>query len=153
MTDCNCSWMLFDWSGDAYCLFTDGELCVINFYLIFTARPDSTELFVSSHRALWGRDAGGRRPPLFSTGGRVKFVQKLVHCCNWLLTETQCKIISVQQNYRSATDTKIRVAVSQDKTRSAVAIFLMCMSVRVWRPKLFKNLCLSLVSGVPHFFF
>ena len=22
---------------------------------------------------------------------------KLVHCCNWLLTETQCKIISVQQ--------------------------------------------------------
>ena len=22
--------------------------------------------------------------------------QKLVHCCNWLLTETQCKIISVQ---------------------------------------------------------
>jgi len=27
----------------------------------------------------------------------LKFVQKLVHCCNWLLTETQCKIISVQQ--------------------------------------------------------
>jgi len=27
------------------------------------------------------------------------------------------------------------------------------MSVRVCRPKLFKNLCLSLVSGVPHFFF
>jgi len=26
-------------------------------------------------------------------------VQKLVHCCNWLLTETQCKIISVQQNF------------------------------------------------------
>ena len=52
----------------------------------------------------WGR--GGRRTPLFSTGGRVptlpifglKFVQKLVHCCNWLLTETQYKIISVQQN-------------------------------------------------------
>ena len=31
----------------------------------------------------------------------LKFVQKLVHCCNWLLTETQCKIISVQQNYYS----------------------------------------------------
>jgi len=46
-------------------------------------------------------------------------VQKLVHCCNWLLTETQCKIISVQH---------------------------------VRRPKTFKNLCLSLVSGVPHFF-
>ena len=28
----------------------------------------------------------------------LKFVQKLVlvHCCNWLFTETQCKIISVQ---------------------------------------------------------
>ena len=47
-------------------------------------------------------------PPLFSTGaGRVphtphffglKFVQKLVHCCNWLLTETQCKTVLVQQN-------------------------------------------------------
>jgi len=24
--------------------------------------------------------------------------QKLVHCCNWLLIETQCKIISEQQN-------------------------------------------------------
>jgi len=46
-------------------------------------------------------------------------VQKLVHCCNWLLTETQCKIILVQH---------------------------------VCRPKLFKNLCLSLVSGVHHFF-
>ena len=54
--------------------------------------------------------AGTRRgdgvPPLFSTGDAsptpphffgLKFVQKLVHCCNWLLTETQCKIISVQQ--------------------------------------------------------
>ena len=30
-----------------------------------------------------------------------------------------------------------------------MAIFLTCMSVRVSRPKLFKNLCLSLVSGVP----
>jgi len=49
-------------------------------------------------------------PPLFSTGGRVpntfphffglKSVQKLVHCCNWLLTETQCKIISVQNQFR-----------------------------------------------------
>ena len=41
-------------------------------------------------------------PPLFG----LKFVQKLVHCCNWLLTETQC-----------------------------------------------KNFCLSVVLGVPHFFF
>ena len=53
-----------------------------------------------------GRERGGRRPPLFSTGGvphsphffGLKFVQTLVHCCNWLVTETQCKIISVQQN-------------------------------------------------------
>ena len=49
----------------------------------------------------------------------LKFLQKLVHCCNWLLTETQCKIISVQH---------------------------------VCRPELFKNLCLSLVSGALHFF-
>ena len=89
-------------------------------------------------RGVVGRRRGGRHPPLFSTGGRVphfhhyfglKFVQTLVHCCNWLLTETECKIISVQQN-----------------------VFLTCMSVRVCRPKLFKNLCLSLVSGVPQFF-
>ena len=36
----------------------------------------------------------GTRPHFFG----LKFVQKLVHCCNWLLTEPQCKIISVQQN-------------------------------------------------------
>ena len=47
----------------------------------------------------WSGDAGegGRRPPLpplFWTEMRAK---KLVHCCNGLLTETQCKIISVQQ--------------------------------------------------------
>jgi len=33
-------------------------------------------------------------PPLFG----LKFVQKLIQCCNWLHTETQCKIISVQPN-------------------------------------------------------
>ena len=59
-------------------------------------------------------------PPLPLTFIGLKFVQKLVHCCSWLLTETQCKIRSVQH---------------------------------VRRPKLFKNLCLGLVSGVPHFFF
>ena len=67
-----------------------------------------------------------------------------------LLTETQCKIISVQHLisicYRHS-NTSSCIAV-QDQ-RSAVAIFLTCMSVRVCRPKLFKNLCLSLVSGVP----
>jgi len=40
---------------------------------------------------------GGTRPPLHHFFG-LKFVQKLVHCYNLLLTETQCKIISVQQN-------------------------------------------------------
>ena len=64
-----------------------------------------------SHDAAVGgvveRGRGGRRLPTFSTGGTrpplphffgLKFVQKLVDCCNWLLTETQFKIISVQQN-------------------------------------------------------
>ena len=78
-------------------------------------------------RGVVGGDAGGTASPHFCrrvlhsppTFSGLKFVQKLVHCCNWLLTETQCKIISVQH---------------------------------VRRPKTFKNLCLSLVSGVPHFF-
>ena len=61
-------------------------------------------------------------PPLFG----LKFVQKLVHCCNWLLAETQCEIISVQQ--RSATDTQTRVAVSQDKTKDPLWQFFW----RVW---------------------
>ena len=51
---------------------------------------------------------GWGRPPTFFRQGEssrtlpptvgLKFVQTLVHCCNWLLTETQCEIISVQQN-------------------------------------------------------
>jgi len=86
-------------------------------------------------RLLQGCSGAGTRgddvPPLFSTGGTrpplphffgLKFVQKLVHCCNWLLIETQCKIISVHH-------------------------------VGLCRPKLFKNICISLVPGVPHFFF
>jgi len=40
------------------------------------------------------REDASPTPPLFG----LKFVQKLVHCCNWLLTEPQCKIISVQQH-------------------------------------------------------
>jgi len=52
----------------------------------------------------------GRRPPLLSTGGRVPHshptfwteirakVSPLLQLVYWLLTETQCKIISVQQN-------------------------------------------------------
>ena len=93
---------------------------------------------------------GGRVPHFF----RLKFVQKLVQCCNWLLTETQCKIISVKQNlisicYRHSNTSS---CIAGQDQRSAVAIFLTCTSVRVCRPKLFKNLRLSLVSGVPHFF-
>jgi len=62
-------------------------------------------------RGVVGRGRGGgdgAPPPLFFDRGDashtpphffgLKFVQKLVHCCNWLLTETQCKTISVQQN-------------------------------------------------------
>jgi len=61
------------------------------------------------HPGVWsGGDAGDGVPPLFFDRGYasptlphffgLKFVQKLVHRCNWLLTKTQCKIISVQQN-------------------------------------------------------
>ena len=55
-------------------------------------------------RGVVGRGRKGRRPPTFRQGGTrpplphffgLKFVQTLVHCCNWLLTETQCKIIFV----------------------------------------------------------
>jgi len=61
-------------------------------------------------RGVVGRGRGGTASPHFFRQGDtsplphffgLKFVQKLVHCCNWLLTETQCKIISVQQNYYS----------------------------------------------------
>ena len=48
-----------------------------------------------SNRAVVAREGGGTASPHFF---RLKFVQKFVHCCNSLLTETQCKIISVQQN-------------------------------------------------------
>ena len=40
------------------------------------------------------RERVPRSPHFFG----LKFVQKLVRCCDWLLTETLCKIISVQQN-------------------------------------------------------
>jgi len=56
-------------------------------------------------RGVVGRGRGVTASPTFLDRGDasphffgLKFVQKLVHCCNWLLTETQCKIISVQQN-------------------------------------------------------
>jgi len=54
-----------------------------------------------------GAGTRGTVSPTFFDRGRVphslhffglKFVQKLVHCCNWLLAETECKIISLQQN-------------------------------------------------------
>jgi len=59
----------------------------------------------SVSRGVVGQGRGGTASPhFFRQGGRVphffglKFVQKLVHCCNWLLNKMQCQIISVQQN-------------------------------------------------------
>jgi len=100
-------------------------------------------------RSLVGRGRGGTAPPLFSTVGTrpplphffgLKFMQKLVHCCNWLLTETQCNIIFQYSRINTSS------CIAGQDQRSAVAIFVTCMSVRVCGPKLFKNLCLSLVS-------
>jgi len=112
-------------------------------------------------RVWWGGDAGDNVPSLFSIGGRVphsptfglKFVQKLVyHCCNWLLTETHnfstAELISICYRHSNTSS-----CIAGQDQRSAVVIFLTCMSVRVCKPKSFKNLCLSLVLGVPHFFF
>jgi len=120
-----------------------------------------TTLLRYAAQGVVGRVRGGTASPTFFDRGTrpalphffgLKFVQKLVHCCNWLLTETQCKIISVRTAelmsicYRHSNTS--RCIAGQDQ-RSAVIIFLTCTSVRVCRPKLFKNLCLSLVSGVP----
>jgi len=58
------------------------------------------------------------------------------------------------RKHRSATDTQTRVAVSQDQTKDPLwQFFWRVLSVRVCRPKLFKNLYLSLVSGVPPLLF
>jgi len=71
------------------------------------AEPAIALLFLVWCRGEVGRDAGEGVPHFFRQGDAspttphffgLKFVQKLVHCCNWLLTETQCKIISVEQN-------------------------------------------------------
>ena len=60
-----------------------------------------------AYRGVVGRGRGGTASPTFFDRGTrpplpplfgLKFVQKLVHCCNWLLTEAKCEIISVQQN-------------------------------------------------------
>ena len=51
---------------------------------------------MASSKGLVGQGRGGDAFPHFFG---LKFVQKLVHRCNWLLTETQRKIISVQQNF------------------------------------------------------
>ena len=87
------------------------------------------------------RKRGGSFPHFFRQGGRVphffglKFVQKLVHCCNWLLSETQCKIISVQQNYNidllQTLKHEYSCIAGQDQ-RSAVAIFWRVFSTMVY---------------------
>jgi len=90
-------------------------------------------------------------PPLFWTKICVKDSPLLQLVTYWNAVYdnfSTAELISICYR-RSNTSSCI---AGQDQ-RSAVAIFLMCMSVRVCRPKLFKNLCLSLVLGVPHFFF
>jgi len=64
------------------------------------------EEFFSWIRGVVGRRRVGTASPTFFDRGEasptlphffgLKFVQKLVHCCDWSLTETQCKIILVQ---------------------------------------------------------
>ena len=132
-------------------------------------RPWLHDLHVSSQANVHQRCSGvGTRgdvvSPLFSTGGTrppfsqlfgLKFMQNVVHRCNWLLTELQCKIIVstaelISNCYRHSPTSS---CIAWQDQRSAVAVFVMCMNVRVCRPKLFKNLCLSVVSGVPHLLF
>ena len=48
---------------------------------------------LQTHNIFFDRGDTSPTPPTFFG---LKFVQKLVHCCNWLLAEMQCKIISVQ---------------------------------------------------------
>jgi len=78
------------------------------YYIIFGRPPirgEASPMVLVACRGVVGPGTRETASPLFSTGERVphsiqlfelKFVQKLVHCRNWLLTETQCKIISVQ---------------------------------------------------------
>jgi len=108
-----------------------------------------TPLLRYAAQSVVGRVRGGTASPtFFDRGARpalphffgLKFVQKLVHCCNWLLTETQCKIISVRTAelisicYRRSNTSS---CIAGQDQRSAVIIFLTCTSVRVCRPKLF----------------
>ena len=69
-------------------------------------------------------------PPLFG----LKFVQKLVHCCNSLLTEKQSTAELTSICYRHSNTSS---CIAGQDQRSAVAISPTCMSVRVCRPKLF----------------
>jgi len=90
----------------------DGEKAVAGFCQCQRRRPSFLRTYVSDilyiqsqqprqlprllPRGVVGR---GRCPHFFDSGDAspipplfgLKFVQKLVHCCNWLLTETQCK--------------------------------------------------------------
>ena len=53
---------------------------------------------IAKTRGVMGRERGGTASPTFFVRGTrpplphffgLKFLQKLVHCCNWLLTETR----------------------------------------------------------------
>jgi len=68
---------------------------------VFYFKPPCT---CKVNRGVVGRGRGGTASPSFFDRGTrpplphffgLKFVQKLVHCCNWLLTEKLRKIISV----------------------------------------------------------
>jgi len=113
-------------------------------------------------RGVVGRGRGRRRPPLFFDKGdasppptflneiRTKVSPLLQLVTYWNAVKdnfSTAELISIFYRHSNTSS-----CIAEQDQRSAVAIFLTCMSVRVCRPKLFKNLCLSLVSGVPHFF-
>jgi len=109
-------------------------------------RSGMTGLDVRS-RGVVGRRRGDGVPHFFERGGDasptpplfgLKFVQKF----------STAELISICYRHSNTSS-----CIAGQDQRSAVVIFLTCMSVRVCRPKLFKNLCLSLVSGVPPLLF
>ena len=92
------------WTGShqAFCHSRTTTRILLDDLCPYTARQSQT-----APRGVVGRGRGRTPSPTFLRQGDasptpplfgLKLAQKLVHSCNWLLTETQCKIISVQQN-------------------------------------------------------
>jgi len=77
--------------------------CIV--YQVRSVSPEPLRSIAWEQGCSGARTRGDGVPHFFRQGGRVphpplfglKFVQKLVRCCNWLRTETQCKIISVKR--------------------------------------------------------